>query len=182
MSTFSTCIDVFPAIDFSSRRSPEYRQPTRLKSGSADTVIANVHSAWSANLNQSVARLRNLRKGWDGPGSREICKDSLVRAITLVRQALEGLEQAEAPYLVPGGDGSVQVEWHERHGELELTVGVNGSLSIWGRNHNTGAEFEDEDEEALVLFFRWAAWVASPRFNVGDETVAKAASFNELDA
>jgi hypothetical protein len=84
------------------------------------------------------------------------------------------LDQAAAPYLVPGGDGSVQVEWHEKHGELELDVDRGGNLSIWGRDHRNGAEFEGEAEMAIDLFYRWAPWVATAVRDGADASVSSA--------
>ncbi|WP_271504344.1 hypothetical protein [Bradyrhizobium sp. CCBAU 11357] len=66
-----------------------------------------------------------------------------------------------APRLVPGGDGSLQIEWHTRRGELELDLDTDGAMSIWVRDHATGAEFDGDGEEAFALFYRWAPWIAA---------------------
>ncbi len=123
---------------------------------------------WTYHLKASAGRIMSLQAGWDGPGSVPVAPSALFTATQNTRQALHGLQQAVAPYLVPGGDGSVQVEWHEKHGELELDIDVNGGLSIWGREHSTGAEFEGINEKALDLFFRWAPWMASISSDVVD--------------
>jgi hypothetical protein len=78
-----------------------------------------------------------------------------------VRSALDGIDDVDPPQLVPGGDGSVQIEWHARHAELEFDIDDGGGMSIWVRDHRSGAEFDGENEKALALFYRWAPWVAS---------------------
>ena len=57
--------------------------------------------------------------------------------------------------LVPGGDGSLQIEWHEKDGELEYDLSVEGSRSIWIRDHRTGEQIEGDDDRADALFSRW---------------------------
>jgi hypothetical protein len=130
--------------------------------------------AWVATFNANHRRVASLRPGWDGPGSIRISPRALYTASRITRRALGLIGEAVAPYIVPGGDGSVQLEWHERHGELELDIDCNGHVSIWGRDHRTCAEFEADGEEAIALFYRWAPWTAAGSTNVSDVPVAPA--------
>jgi hypothetical protein len=47
------------------------------------------------------------------------------------------------------------------HGELEFDIGPRDEMTIWIRDRRNGAEFEGENQAALVLFYRWAPWIAS---------------------
>jgi hypothetical protein len=117
---------------------------------------------WKSLLEANARSLSALREGWDGPSSIPVSERLLARAIFYVQSSLEGVpSDAAAPRLVPGGDGSVQVEWHARNGELEFDIDDQGNLSIWGRDHLSGVEFSGENEKALALFYRWAPRVAS---------------------
>lgn len=136
------------------------------------TINALKDSGWQTGMWNRAQHVAKLRAGWDGPGSLPVSPEALYTATRITRLALDGFEQAAAPYLVPGGDGSIQVEWHEAHAELELDIGANGKLSIWGRDHLSGAEFEGEDAEAVNLFFRWAPRVAAHAGHVADEVSA----------
>jgi hypothetical protein len=119
-------------------------------------------SNWKLQLEANARSLSALREGWDGPGSIQVSERLLARAVFYVQTSLEGVpSDAAAPRLVPGGDGSVQVEWHSRSGELEFDIDDQGNLSIWGRDHLSGVEFSGENEKALALFYRWAPRVAS---------------------
>jgi hypothetical protein len=109
-----------------------------------------------------------LRAGWDGPGSLPISAEVLSRAMFYVRTALKDISEASSPRFVPGGDGSIQIEWHTSRGELELDIDLDGNLSIWVRDHLSGAEFDGEDRDALALFYRWAPRVAARPRHVGD--------------
>lgn len=137
---------------------------------------------WSGPLHRAASRLLRLHAGWDGLGSVAIPHHVVQLASKLVADALAGIDIAEAPYLVPGGDGSVQIEWHEKHGELELDIASDGSLHIVGRNHLTGADFEGEDEKALALFFRWAAWMAAIGGDEVDESIPQPAEIFQFAA
>jgi hypothetical protein len=117
---------------------------------------------WRRQFNENAERLRMLPVGWDGPGSVPVRPEILYTASRIMSRALEGLANAKAPFLVPGGDGSVQIEWHEKRGEVELDIARDGSMTVWGRDHLSGAEFEGENEAALDFFFRWAPRLAAP--------------------
>ncbi len=132
---------------------------------------------WLDMLSASARRLSALNPGWDGPGSVPISRTALFTATSLTLSALKGLDRAVAPYLVPGGDGSVQIEWHEKHGELELDVSPSGDLWIWGRDHITGAEYEGENDVALALFLRTAPRLAAIQVNVAHERIQEASTF-----
>lgn len=133
------------------------------------TAAMSGPNPWELVLSSRAQRLASLGRGWDGPGSIPINKSVLRRAAALAADALSGVRDASAPCLVPGGDGSLQIEWHEIHGELELDIAADGKLSLWGKNHLTSGEFEGEDDEALALFYRWAPWIASQAVDVDHE-------------
>ncbi|MBV8140883.1 MAG: hypothetical protein JOZ60_02430 [Verrucomicrobia bacterium] len=116
---------------------------------------------WATLLSESVHRLAALKAGWDGVGSIPVRRALLDEATRIVRQALVGLRNAAPPYLVPGGDGSVQIEWHQKNQELELDLAADGSRWIWIRDHLSGQEIEGEDDRAVALLSRWAPRIAA---------------------
>ncbi len=66
---------------------------------------------------------------------------------------------------MPVADGGIQIEWHERSGELELSISPEGEASLWGHIHSTDQKFEGEGQKALALFFYWAPQFASANSN-----------------
>jgi hypothetical protein len=119
-------------------------------------------------LTEAMVQLRTLSDGWDGPGSQPVPNRALFLAEGIIRDTLEGRPNATAPFLVPGGDGSIQIEWHEKAGEIELSIDANGQFYVWGRSHVSGQEFEGEGEEALHLFARWAPRLSAEVHDVVD--------------
>ncbi len=117
--------------------------------------------AWKSAVSAAISDLKTLKGGWDGPGSLSISTSVLFRAESLIQAALKGRPRAAAPYIVPVGDGSVQIEWHERNAEMELAIDSDGDVYLWGRNHAAGHEFEGEGDDALALFSRWAPRLAT---------------------
>jgi hypothetical protein len=129
-------------------------------------------ATWLHSFVANSKRLAALPKGWDGPGSIPTPEGILYRAERITRDALIGLPDAASPYLVPAGNGGVQIEWHGTAGEIELTIVPGGGLHFWGRDHLTGTEREGQDEEARALFFRWAPWIATARDDGVDDTLS----------
>jgi len=121
--------------------------------------------AWLDKFTTASRRLQALPRGWDGAGSVPPSKTALFKAERITRDALADQPNASAPYLVPAGDGSVQVEWHGTNAEVELTVDPSGHLSFWSRDHLTGRVHEGEDDRARNLFFNWAPWASSTHRN-----------------
>lgn len=128
---------------------------------------------WKSVLSNNVHGLSSLAEGWDGPKSLPISAAVLSRAVFFIETALESIGTSSGvlvtpPRLVPGGDGSVQIEWHNKRGELELDIDADGAAHIWINDRLNGVEFDGEGEKALALFYRWAPWIASQRSHVLD--------------
>src|SRR5690348_10628630 len=75
-------------------------------------VLSAPISNWKTRLAANAHNLSILPAGWDGPGSVSISATVLSRAVFYVESALQGASRADVaePRLVPGGDGSVQIE------------------------------------------------------------------------
>jgi len=136
-------------------------RPNEASSLSESLKVLPPHAAWELELAENLRHLSTLQAGWDGAGSREVSNRALFLADLRIREVLGGFDNLVAPYLVPAGDGSVQIEWHESDGELELSIDPDGKFYIWGRDHIHATEFEGAGEEALALFRRWAPRLAA---------------------
>ena len=165
---FPPFFDAGPLIGVPSSAPRRLMHRTTLNIDFVNAVSLPTVPDWKKLLDANAARLAALKAGWDGYGSLPISKPVLFAAIDIVDRALSCVPNAIAPYLVPAGDGSVQVEWHEHHAELELELSADGQMCILFRDHLTGAELVGEGPKALNLFLRWAPWVASQSGDVDD--------------
>jgi hypothetical protein len=132
------------------------------------STVREAEPVWMAIVKENARALSELSAGWDGRGSVAISRKVLYRATSYVESALKDLPDVVSPRLVPGGDGSVQIEWHAKHGELEFDMGPHDEMTIWIRDRRNGAEFAGDNQAALTLFYRWAPWIASRQPNDSD--------------
>lgn len=75
---------------------------------------------WFAELNEQLRLLKALPEGWDGYCGLPVSEQVAV----FTRQMLERIyfDGLPHPSLVPGSDGSLQVEWHQNGLDIELDV------------------------------------------------------------
>jgi hypothetical protein len=92
--------------------------------------------------------LGHLPSGWAGRGSEPVSREVRARAALVfgrIGRAAMGL-----PAVVPGADGSVQLEWRSR--EYDLEVDVNETVDVFFDNHRGGAiEITDVVPEPKAL-------------------------------
>lgn len=107
-------------------------------------------SRWVSDLHERFDELAALPRGWDGYDGHPVSFNCLFFTKILIERLY--LESVPAPQLVPGGDGTVQVEWHRNQFDVEIDVlGPNKIVAV-RRNIKTGEVQElllDTDFTAL---------------------------------
>ncbi len=169
--------DFFVPVSKSLAPNPAFSVFVSYSTAPRAATLSGVEPEWRDVFSARIERLRGLSRGWDGPGSVPVQGRLLLQAVQIVMEALGGSRKASPPSLVPGGDGSLQIEWHTELGEIEFDLAVNGRRSIWIHDRLTGEEIEGEDERALTLLSRWAAWYSKIPDNVADVPVSPYTSF-----
>ena len=86
----------------------------------SQTRINEGRTQWIETLERRLTELMALSRGWDGYEGRPVRVDCVVFAARL----LETLYRTSIglPSLVPGGDGTLQIEWHENGYDLEIDI------------------------------------------------------------
>jgi len=108
---------------FQDSQKARYIQPDQFI-GSAFTsyrvVVPQNDSSWVRILEERLNELTSLPTGWDGYRGKPVS----FQCAYFVANMLERLYQPNvpAPSLVPGSDGSLQVEWHRNMFDVELDV------------------------------------------------------------
>ena len=102
-----------------------------------------------------LMELLHLPKGWDGSDSMPVkneIADSALRVLCHIYQ-----DQLPIPSLVPGADGSLQIEWHCGHYDIELDILEPNLIDAWRKNIKT--DVEDEDEISTTDFKDVGTWM-----------------------
>ncbi len=101
-------------------------------------IIQQSCSSWFEQLRKRLDELTALPVGWDGYNGQPVT----FQCANFVANMLERLCQdgVPAPYLVPGSDGSLQVEWHRNMLDVELDVLDVQNVVATRINRQTGEE------------------------------------------
>lgn len=109
------------------------------------TYRLNVHSYqsdWSIALKERLDELTSLPVGWDGYNGRPVSCQTAHFVINMLERLCQ--DGVPAPHLVPGSDGSLQVEWHRNNYDVELDV--LGPQNVVATRYNLLTDEEDNLE------------------------------------
>lgn len=116
--------------------------------------VPELRSEWATMFQDRLNELTSLPIGWDGYTGRPVS----FQCAFFVANMLERLCRSDvpAPSLVPGGDGSLQVEWHRNRFDVELDVLDAQNVVATRVNHR------DDTEEVVELqndFSKIVDWI-----------------------
>lgn len=102
-------------------------------------VIVPGHcSSWFEALREKLNELTALPFGWDGYVGKPVSFQVANFAAAMLERLCS--DDVPAPSLVPGSDGSLQVEWHRNSYDVELDIlGVQNVVAT-RYNHKTDVE------------------------------------------
>ena len=110
-------------------------------------------NAWSRLLADRLSEVAALPEGWDGYDGKPVSLPIVQFACDLVDFLyLPGLP---APQLVPGGDGTLQLEWHVNQYDLEIDILAPCQLAASLHDLESGKEEELEVETDLGPLVGW---------------------------
>lgn len=106
------------------KRNSEYRLRESSAAHSAFStyrvIVHGYQSDWSLALRDRLDELTSLPVGWDGYNGRPVSCQTAHFVINMLERLCQ--DGVPAPHLVPGSDGSLQVEWHRNNYDVELDV------------------------------------------------------------
>ncbi|MEW8385340.1 MAG: hypothetical protein AB2704_26065 [Candidatus Thiodiazotropha taylori] len=113
-------------------------------------------SSWSQKVSDRLAELTSLPIGWDGYNGQPVSFPcAYFTANMLERLCQDGVP---APNLVPGSDGSLQVEWHRNMFDVELDV-LDAQMVV-----ATRVDLTTDEEEVLEIqndFSNIVHWISA---------------------
>lgn len=116
--------------------------------------VAQPSSAWILALQDRFDELTSLPRGWDGYAGLPVSFNCAQFAANLIeRLCVAGVP---APQLVPGADGTLQIEWHLNQFDIEIDVLAPYNVVATRLDHVSGQE---EDLELEADFTELSEWI-----------------------
>ena len=116
--------------------------------------VQSPNSVWIQDLKERFNELTSLPRGWDGYDGRPVAFDCAQFAAHLIESLF--LRTVRAPQLVPGADGTLQIEWHMNGFDVEIDVLAPYSIVATRFDHVTDVE---EEIEIQTDFSELAVWI-----------------------
>lgn len=128
----------------------------QFRANSGRTIVQHQENLWTKTVFNRLDELLRLPVGWDGYGGGPIKSETAFFAMNMLQAICPG--DMDAPQLVPGPSGDLQVEWHYLHSTIELHVRGPNRVEAWRCTPAT-----DPDGEELALtndFSQISNWIS----------------------
>lgn len=122
------------------------------------------NNRWWPSLEARFNELTSLEKGWDGYKGRPVLFTVATFAANLLeRICIEGISE---PDLVPGSDGTMQIEWHKNGYDVEIDVLGPNSVVAARYDHQSHHEEVIELENDFSVLLTWMNDLATARIDL----------------
>ena len=128
--------------------------------------ISNIRSPWIRELEDRFHEITALPIGWDGYRGLPVAFNCAIFAADLLERLCSA--NVIAPSLVPGSDGTLQIEWHCNNYDIELDVLGPNNVVATRYNHLTGYEEEIELQNDFSPIAAWITYLEHQRELAGD--------------
>lgn len=117
-------------------------------------------TAWNNTLQNRFDEITSLPIGWDGYNGRPVS----FTCASFAAKLLEGLyvEGLSAPDLVPGSDGTLQIEWHKNKFDIEIDVLGANKVQAMRSDHITKLETQLELDVDFSILKQWIIALSNP--------------------
>ncbi len=135
-------------IQFPSKASKKIEPSPRI-------TLSEKNNVWQEKTIKRLEELIRLEIGWDGYQGIAVSLENVLFTLNMLEKICKW--NTEAPQIVPGYSGDLQVEWHTLNGDLELHVEKPNKVNAWFWHVK-----DDSEGEELQLkndFSKVAEWV-----------------------
>ncbi len=133
---------------------PSNENVSTLTNRSSRVRVAQNNSTWVRELKGRLDDLCSLPRGWDGYAGQPVTFNVAQFAANLIERLC--IDDVPAPQLVPGSDGTLQLEWHLNGYDIEIDV--LAPLDVVATRYDHVSDIEDEIE-VQSDFSELAQWV-----------------------
>lgn len=134
---------------------PSQSRTSSLTVRGARVRVVQPRSRWVVELKDRFDDLTALPRGWDGYAGHPVSFNCAQFTANLLERLF--VEDVPAPQLVPGGDGTIQFEWHRNQYDVEIDVLAPYDVVAVRRDHRTGQVQELELQTDFTLLSEWIA-------------------------
>lgn len=117
-------------------------------------IVCDSPSNWDQQVTERLNELVALPKNWDGYNGRGVLYENASFAENVLKSICE--PHHDAPTIIPGNTGDLQLEWHTTHGDLELHIIAPNHVRAW---YSILGEHPEEVELELTFCFSKVAEV-----------------------
>lgn len=130
-----------------------YNYTTDKSSISKSVNVPENNTDWINSLRARLNELTSLPFGWDGYYGRPVSFDNVTFAANLIEQLYTN--DIPHPQLVPGSDGTLQIEWHFNQVDIEIDILKPYKVFAMLSNHRTGHEEEIPLQTDFSILAEW---------------------------
>ena len=116
-------------------------------------------SPWFEELRKKFDEICSLPEGWDGYAGFPVSFSNASFAADLLERLYS--DGVPPPSIVPGSDGSLQLEWHRNQFDVEIDVLAPYQVVAKRTNHVTDTEKEIELDSDFTALEEWICGLKS---------------------
>jgi hypothetical protein len=94
-------------------------------------------------------RVQSLPENWDSYGGKRIGFDVVAQSLSILGLIMDSA--SPAPFVVPLGDGGLQLEWHRNQQDLEVVFPGDDLPQFFYTDRRVGAEHEGPASDVVHL-------------------------------
>jgi hypothetical protein len=104
------------------------------------TLAAGQLPTWVRPAISAIVSVQTLPENWDSYGGKKINRGLISQSLSVLGLIMDAT--SPPPSVVPLGDGGIQLEWHRKQQDLEITFPADDLPQFFYHNRATGVEKE----------------------------------------
>jgi len=116
---------------------------------------------WVDQSTERLKKLINLDYGWDGYQGEPVTSACAFFAGRIIAELY--MEGVYPPCIIPGNDGTLQLEWHQSNHSIEIDILAPNNIEVSKENHTTGEIIEQQLTTDFTILSKWLYDIREPR-------------------
>jgi len=104
---------------------------------------------WVEPTLSAFVRVQGLPNNWNSYGGKKVDRDLISQSLSVLEMIMQ--VTSPPPSVVPLGDGGIQLEWHRKQQDLEMSFPADDRPQYFYRNNAAGVEKEGFASDITTL-------------------------------